>query len=125
MSNNYNHNSTDAVLSRITEKLDELGRKMDRIEVQTIKTNGRVSGIERWRDVVNARVGVIAAGISGLITFCAWIIQRYTWHEAGACNNSARSGIISLALYQIQRAQSIQQPARFTLACAGFGSRFI
>jgi hypothetical protein len=78
MSGNYNHNSTDAVLSRITEKLDELGRKMDRIEVQTIKTNGRVSGIERWRDVVNARVGVIAGGISGFITFCAWIIQRYT-----------------------------------------------
>jgi hypothetical protein len=77
MSNNYNQNSTDAVLSRITEKLDELGRKMDRIEVQTIKTNGRVSGIERWRDVVNARVGVIAAAISGLITFAAWVIQRF------------------------------------------------
>ncbi len=74
----YDANSPDAMFSRIEEKLDALIRKTDRIEAQTVKTNGRVSGIERWRDVVTAKVSIIAAGVSGLLTFAAWLIQRLT-----------------------------------------------
>jgi hypothetical protein len=77
MSGNYNHNSTDAVLSRITEKLDELGRKMDRIEVQTIKTNGRVSNLERLRDVIKAQVAVVSALISAIVAAVIWAAKTF------------------------------------------------
>ena len=47
----YNPNSTDAMLSRIMERLDEQDETLKRIEAQTIKTNGRVTKLEgeHWK----------------------------------------------------------------------------
>ena len=84
----YDEKSDDAMFSRIIAQLDqqskdtashraELITALNELKAEVKLTNGRVKGLERWRDVINARVGVIAAGISGVITFIAWIIQHY------------------------------------------------
>lgn len=67
----YDPQSNDAMFSRVLAKLDEINDKADRIEAQAIKTNGRVTALERWRDVVNTRAvmiaGAVSSGVSVLI----------------------------------------------------------
>ncbi len=89
MSEDYKPQSYDAMFSRIMARLDQQSRDsadhraelmgvLTEVRAEVRMTNGRVKGLERWRDVINARVGVIAAGISGVVTFAAWVIQRFT-----------------------------------------------
>lgn len=37
--------------------------KLDRIETQVLKTNGRVSALEKWKDSVMAKWSALVAGI--------------------------------------------------------------
>jgi hypothetical protein len=73
----YDQNSPDAMFSRIMEKLDKLDHKTDRIEVQTNLTNGRVGGLERWRDVITAKVVGITIATSTILSAIVWAIQRF------------------------------------------------
>lgn len=49
----------------IREMFDEVKASLNRIETQTIKTNGRVSSLERWQSYV---IGFCAAISIGLIS---------------------------------------------------------
>lgn len=71
----YDPQSTDAMFSRIIQRLDAQDEILRRIEAQTVKTNGRVSSLERWRDVTMAKVAVMSAGVSSAVALGAWLIK--------------------------------------------------
>jgi hypothetical protein len=73
----YDPHSEDSMFSKILTRLDTLNAKLDRIEEQTIKTNGRVTGIERWRDVITAKVAVVSAAVSFVMGGIAWAFDRF------------------------------------------------
>jgi hypothetical protein len=73
----YDPHSDDSMFSKIMTRLDALDAKLDRIEDQTIKTNGRVGGLERWRDVITAKVAVISAATSFVMGGIAWALNRF------------------------------------------------
>jgi len=49
------------VIERIEGLKDHLTEKLDRIESQTIKTNGRVSRLEAWKNRIVGGILVISA----------------------------------------------------------------
>ena len=71
----YDPQSTDAMFSRIIERLDRQDEVLKRIEAQTTKTNGRVSKLENWRTEIAAKVAVISGGVSALVGGVAWLLQ--------------------------------------------------
>jgi ribosomal 50S subunit-associated protein YjgA (DUF615 family) len=73
----YDPNSDDSVLSRILVRLDTIDRKMDRIEDQTTQTNGRVSNLERMRDVFKAQVAAVSAAISAFVAALIWAMKQF------------------------------------------------
>jgi len=60
----FDPNSTDSVLSRVLARLDQQDVILDRIEAAVNRTNGRVTAIERWKDVVNAKTALVASAFS-------------------------------------------------------------
>lgn len=57
------------MFAKVLAKLEEINSKADRIEVQAIKTNGRVNTLERWKDIVTAKVALVAGISATIITF--------------------------------------------------------
>jgi hypothetical protein len=83
----YDENSNDAMFSRIIAKLEEQDRtserargemisRLERIEGQTIKTNGRVGNLEKWQTEMKARVGLVALLVSGIGTLATMLIKK-------------------------------------------------
>lgn len=88
MSDPYDENSTDAMFSRILTRLDSaaereearfesVGRKLDSIEAQTKITNGRVTKLETWRDVVHGKITLVAAGVSVAFSIGYMLFQQF------------------------------------------------
>ena len=84
----YDPNSPDAMFSRILAQISEQAKATSdhRAELLAVLhdvrtelriTNGRVNGLERWRDVISARVAVIASVTSFIMGGIAWAIQRF------------------------------------------------
>jgi hypothetical protein len=83
----FDPNSTDAMFAKVLARLEEQDRNTSKtnadfllvlteIRTEARKTNGRVSGLERWRDVITAKVAVIAGGVSlaaGLVV--NWLLK--------------------------------------------------
>jgi hypothetical protein len=74
--NDFNPNSLNATLARIIAGQEEANRKADLIIEQVTKTNGRVTALETWRDIVKAKVLLIATICSAVVTGGAWIISH-------------------------------------------------
>lgn len=74
----YDPQSHDSMFSRVLARMDEQNAKLSAILVQVEKTNGRVNRLEVWREVVTAKVALIAAGISGAASFLIWLVQHFT-----------------------------------------------
>jgi len=43
----------------IIQKIDHIIERLDKIEAQVIKTNGRVTDLERWRLILTTAIGVL------------------------------------------------------------------
>ena len=84
----YDPNSTDAMFSRVLARLDEQDRAaiktnndflviLGEIRNEAKRTNGRVTELERWRDIITAKTAAIAGGISATIGAAAWLFQHF------------------------------------------------
>ena len=71
----FHPNSLDSTLSRILANQAEASRKSDAILEQVIKTNGRVTRLETWREVIAGKMGLISAGVAAVVSVGAWVID--------------------------------------------------
>ena len=69
----YDPLSIDSQLSTILTRMDAQDAKLEHILVQCIKTNGRVTMLEVFKNELKGKVAILAAVISA---FTAWIIKR-------------------------------------------------
>lgn len=72
----YDPHSTDAMFSRILERLDAQDVTLHEIREGVRKMNGRVSGLERWRDIITAKTAGLALTVSTLVGILGWYFQR-------------------------------------------------
>jgi hypothetical protein len=74
---NYDPNSTDSMLSRILERMQAQDDKLQTILDQCVKTNGRVSKLEVWRDQLHGNITVVVGVFSTAVSaITAWVIKR-------------------------------------------------
>ena len=63
------------MFSRILQRLDTQDTVLNRIEAGVLKTNGRVNALEKWRDVLTAKVAVTAMVVSGAVGIAGWLLE--------------------------------------------------
>jgi hypothetical protein len=68
----YDPNSVDAMFAKILQSQAGQDAALARIEEQVRRTNGRVNGLESWRDIMTARIAVVSSVVSGLVAAIAW-----------------------------------------------------
>jgi len=73
----YEPNSLDATLARIIANQEAADKKADAILEQVTRTNGRVSVLERWREIVTAKIAVVAATIAAAFSALTWAAKYY------------------------------------------------
>lgn len=87
MAEQYDPQSTNAMFSRIIERLDrqdrdsfahrgEMKEILTEIREQTQKTNGRVTAIEQWVAVHKAKVAAVVFVGSSIASFIWWLVQK-------------------------------------------------
>jgi hypothetical protein len=76
-SDRYDPNSIDSTLSRILANQEAADRKADAILEQVTRTNGRVSALERFKEVMTAKVTLVAAGIAAAFSAVIWAVKYY------------------------------------------------
>ena len=69
----YDPLSVNAQLSSILTRMDAQDKMMENILSQCIKTNGRVTMLESFKNELKGKVAILAAVISAIT---AWIIKR-------------------------------------------------
>ena len=69
----YDPLSIDSQLSTILTRMDAQDAKLEIILTQCIKTNGRVTMLESFKNELKGKVAILAAVVSGLT---AWFIKR-------------------------------------------------
>jgi len=69
----YDPLSVNAQLSSILTRMDAQDKMMENILSQCIKTNGRVTMLEVFKNELRGKVAILAAVISALT---AWFIKR-------------------------------------------------
>lgn len=72
----FNPMSHDAMFATVLTRLDAQDVKLDQILRHAEKTNGRVTALEHWKDLLRAKAGLISAGVSTAIAFAGWLISR-------------------------------------------------
>ena len=69
----YDPLSVNAQLSSILTRMDAQDKMLEQVLQQCIKTNGRVTMLESFKNELKGKVAVLAAVISALT---AWFIKR-------------------------------------------------
>lgn len=83
----FNEKSPDAMFARVLARLDEQDRAagktnadfltvLNDIRSEARKTNGRITSLERWRDVITAKTAMIAAAISIAATLAVKVLPQ-------------------------------------------------
>jgi hypothetical protein len=73
----FNPNSLNATLARIIANQEAADHKSDKILAQVEKTNGRVTSLETWRTVVNAKVVVMGAVAGTIASAVGLVVKAY------------------------------------------------
>ncbi len=87
MNEGYDPNSLNAMLSRIIERLDrqdlssevyraEVRQTLSEIKEQTVRTNGRVTWIERWIETFKAKTAVVVFFGSAAVSLVGWYVTN-------------------------------------------------
>lgn len=69
----YNPNSTDALFSRVMNRLDQQDDTLRQILEQCKKTNGRVSQLEQNEAVAKGKLALVSALVSAAVGFVGWL----------------------------------------------------
>jgi hypothetical protein len=81
--------------SQIRESAQDLSKQLDRIEIQTMKTNGRVSKLELWKQWITGGSGVLTLVVVPLF---GWVL-----YEVATLPKTIQIGINNaLAQYEVQ-----------------------
>ncbi len=70
---NFDPLSVNAQLSSILTRMDAQDKMLEQVLQQCIKTNGRVTMLESFKNELKGKVAILAAVISAIT---AWIIKR-------------------------------------------------
>jgi len=70
---NFDPLSVNAQLSSILTRMDAQDKVLEQVLQQCIKTNGRVTMLESFKNELKGKVAILAAVISALT---AWFIKR-------------------------------------------------
>jgi hypothetical protein len=70
---NFDPLSVNAQLSSILTRMDAQDKMLEQVLQQCIKTNGRVTMLESFKNELKGKVAVLAAVISAIT---AWLIKR-------------------------------------------------
>jgi hypothetical protein len=84
----YDEHSDDAMFSRIIARLDQQAKDtaafrsellaiLGEVRTEVKATNGRVRSLERWRDVITAKVAAISAVVSFIMGGIAWAFNHF------------------------------------------------
>ena len=73
----FNPHSLNATLARIIANQEEESRKSDAILAQAIKTNGRVSMLETWREVITGKMAIVSSGVATIVSVAAWALNHF------------------------------------------------
>lgn len=84
----YDPYSPQAMFSRIIQRLDDQDReakeyrettlaKLYSIEEQTLRTNGRVTKIESWKDIMEGKAALLASLATAICLLFAWIYENF------------------------------------------------
>lgn len=63
----------EAIMLRFQQQDEVAKETLDQVK----KTNGRVTALERWRDIVTAKVAVISMLVSVAVAFIGWLISFF------------------------------------------------
>ncbi len=69
----YDPLSVNAQLSSILTRMDAQDKMLEQVLQQCIKTNGRVTMLESFKNELRGKVAILAAVISAIT---AWLIKR-------------------------------------------------
>ena len=72
----YDPNSTDAMFSRIENRLSTQDAALAEILREVRKTNGRVTALEQQNEVNRAKVSTVAAVVSFGVGLAGWLAEH-------------------------------------------------
>ena len=75
--NEYDPNSLDATLARIIAGQEAADAKASAILEQVTRTNGRVTKLETWRELITAKVAAVSAAIAAAASGLMWAAKYY------------------------------------------------
>ena len=84
----YDEKSDDSTFTRIIVRLDQQAKDtaafrlellaiLNEVKAEVKATNGRVNGLERWRDVITAKVAAISVFVSFIMGGVAWAFNHF------------------------------------------------
>lgn len=77
MGKDVNLNSVDAMFATVLLKLDGQDKMLERIEAQTLKTNGRVTALEEAEKTRKVRMATAATIFSAIGGSLVWLADKF------------------------------------------------
>ena len=69
----YDPQSSDAMFSRVMQRLEDQDHTLSQILIEVRKTNGRVTSLETTRAVTKGQIALISVLVSAAFAFVSWV----------------------------------------------------